>query len=116
MKIPNEAAAAFPAQARLFSTTVDIISSEGNNGLRYDHASGEAVRNADDVYPVAYGTPGSLFKVYAEDIGEFGEVVGPKKIGNAETFAGVFYKYYGNYGLIGDNWILRGEYASSLQA
>lgn len=97
-------------------TTVDVISSEGNNGLRYDHASGVAVRNADDVYPVAYGTPGSLVKVYADDVGEFGEVVGPKKIGNAETFAGVFYKYYGNYGLIGDNWLLRGEYSSSLQA
>lgn len=97
-------------------TTVDVISSEGNNGLRYDHASGEAVRNADSVYPVAFGSPGSLIKVYATDIGEFGKVVGPKPIGNAETFGGVFYKYYGGYGLVGDNWLLRGEYSSSLQA
>jgi N4-gp56 family major capsid protein len=97
-------------------TTVDVISSEGNNGLRYDHASGEAVRNADNVYPVAYGSPGSLVKVYAEEIGEFGKVVGPKPLGNAETFAGVFYKFYGGYGRIGENWIMRGEYSSSLQA
>jgi N4-gp56 family major capsid protein len=97
-------------------TTVDIISTEGNNGLRYDHASGEAVRNADDVYPVVFGSPASMVKVYAQETGPFGKTVGPKPIGNAETFAGVFYKFYGGYGVPGDNWIARGEYSSSLQA
>lgn len=98
------------------STTLTFVGEGANGGLRFPHLIGEAVRNADNVYPVAYGTPGSLCKVYAQETGEFGEVVGPKKDGIVDQFATIGWKFYGGYGRISESYILRGEYSSSLQA
>jgi N4-gp56 family major capsid protein len=98
------------------STTITFAGQAANGGLRFDHASGTAVSNADNVYPVAYGTPGSLVKVYAKEVGAFGEVVGPKKDGIVDQFATVGWKWYGGYGRVAESYILRGEYSTSLQA
>lgn len=97
-------------------TTVDIIGEGANGGLRFDHASGVAVRNADNVYPAVFGTRGSLIKVYANEVGEFGQSVGPKADGIVDQFSTLGWKFYGGYGLVAENYIARGEYASSLQA
>lgn len=97
-------------------TTVDIVGEASNSGLRFDHASGDAVRNADNVYPVAYGSPMSMVKIFARQIGPFAKIVGPKTDGILDQFKTLGYKWHGNYGLIADNYILRGEYASSVQA
>lgn len=97
-------------------TTVDIIGEGANGGLRFDHASGAAVRNADNVYPVVFGGRGSLVKVWAQEVGEYGMVVGPKEDGLVNQFRSIGWKYYGGYGLVSDSYIARGEYASSLQA
>ena len=97
------------------STTITFAGSAANGGLRFDHASGTAVRNADNVYPVVYGSPFSLVKVFAEETGEFGEFVGPKFDGLANQFQSIAYKWYGGYGRIAENRILRGEYSSSVQ-
>jgi len=98
------------------STTVTIVGSGPNGGLRYDHASGVAVRNADSVYPVLFGGPQSLAKVYAVDVGEFGAVVGPNRQGLVETFISLGYKWYGGYGIVSESWLVRGEYSSTLDA
>lgn len=97
-------------------TTIDIIGEGANGGLRFDHAIGAAVRNADSVYPVLFGGPMSLAKVYATEVGEYGEVVGPKTEGLLDQFTSVGWKYYGGYGLWSQSYVVRGEFASSLEA
>lgn len=97
-------------------TTITIVGEGANGGLRFDHEVGAPVRNADSVYPVAFGGPASLAKLYATDVGEFGEVVGPKKSGIADQFATLAYKFYGGYGRWSESYIARGEYSSSLDA
>lgn len=97
-------------------TTVDIIGEGANGGLRFTHAAGASVRNADNVYPVVFGGRGSLVKVFANEVGEYGQVVGPKEDGLVNQFRSIGWKWYGGYGLVSDSYIARGEYASSLQA
>lgn len=98
------------------TTTSVIVGSGANGGLRFDHANGSGVRNADSVYPAVFGTPGSLVKVYAQEVGEFGEMVGPMDDGLANQWQSLAWKFYGGYGRVAENYILRGEYASSLDA
>lgn len=97
-------------------TTIDIIGEGANGGLRFDHASGVAVRNADSVYPVAFGSPFSLAKIFDKKVGEYGTVVGPEQTGTLKQFASLGYKWYGQYGRWSQSWMLRGEFASSLEA
>lgn len=97
-------------------TDLTIVGMGPNGGLKYDHASGEAVRNADSVYPVLFGGPMSIAKAYATEVGEFGQVVGPKLDGLADQFVSLAWKWYGGFAIINQNWLVRGEYASSLDA
>lgn len=100
----------------LAATTLYFVGEGANGGLRFDHASASPVRNADNVYPVVYGSNNSLVKIYANQIGPFAQVIGPKETGVVNQFSTLGYKWYGGYGLIADNYIMRGEYASSVQA
>ncbi len=96
-------------------TTTSVIVGQGaNGGIRFDHAIGTTVYNNDSVYPVAYGSPKSLVKVFAKEVGEFGEVVGPSKSGSAEQWTTLAWKWFGGYGRMAENYIVRGEYSSSL--
>ena len=97
-------------------TTLAFVGSGANGGIRFDHTTSETVHNADSVYPVAYGGPQSLVKVYASDVGEFGELVGPKKDGIVDQWTSLGWKFFGGYGRYAENTILRGEYSSSLDA
>jgi len=96
------------------TTTSVIVGSGPNGGLKYDHASGTIVKNCDSVYPVLFGGPSSLAKIYASDVGEFGEIVGPKATGLADQFVSLAWKWYGAYAIMNQNWLVRGEYSSSL--
>jgi N4-gp56 family major capsid protein len=98
------------------TTTLTFVGSGSNGGLRFDHGTAEYVNNADTVYPVVYGGPASLIKLFASDIGEFGKLVGPKYDGLADQWQSLAWKYYGNYGRIAENFLARGEYSSSLDA
>ena len=95
---------------------VTIIGEGANGGLKYAHANGVAVRNADSVYPVAVGSSLSMAKLYANETGPYGEVVGPKVQGLADQFQSLAWKFYGGYGRWRENCIVRGEYSSSLDA
>jgi hypothetical protein len=97
-------------------TTITIAGEGANGGLRFAHASGVAVRNADSVFPVVFGGPSSLAKIYDNRIGEFGQVVGPKKDGLVDQFGSLGWKWYGNYGRWVESWIIRGEFASGVEA
>jgi hypothetical protein len=98
------------------TTTVTLIGSGENGGLRFDHANGETVNNSDNVYPVVYGSPASGVKAFADSVGEFGTMVGPKTDGLADQWQYLAWKWYGGYGRYAENRVLRGEYSSSLDA
>ena len=53
-------------------------------------------------------------KVFASEVGEFGEVVGPMKDGSAEQWTSLAWKWFGGYGRMAENYLIRGEYSSSL--
>src|SRR3990167_1216901 len=107
-------------------TTLPIIGEGVTGGLRFDHATGAAVRNADSVYAVVLGGPKSLAKVYAENligdagvemnVGEFGVIVGPKVDGRVNQFVSLGWKYYGGYGRISESHLLRVEVSTSFEA
>ena len=102
---------------QISGTTASVIVGQGaNGGLRFDHPTTDTVYNNDSVYPVAYGSPNSLVKVFAAEVGEFGELVGPTKTGSAEQWTTLAWKWFGGYGRMAENYIIRGEYSSSLDA
>ena len=92
------------------------ISGEGENGgLKYAHAAGAAVRNADSVYTIIFGGPFSMAKVFVPEIGEFGQVVGPKEAGILEQFTHIGWKWYGGYTILVQRNILRKEVSVSYE-
>ena len=95
------------------STTTLTVNGEGSKGLRYDHATGTAVRNANSVYPVLYAGPESIISIFATDVGEWGQVVGPKNQGLLDQWTSLGWKWYGQFGIISENRLVRGEYSSS---
>lgn len=97
-------------------TTVAILGEGANGGLRFDHASGATVNHNDSVYPIVFGGPSSLVKLYATDIGEFGKTTGPHVTGRLEQFTNVGWKWYGGYNRLVDNRILRAEVSTSFEA
>lgn len=99
------------------ATTTLTIAGEGENGgMRFAHDSGATINNNDSVYPIVFGGPGSLVKVYAPGVGEFGEVVGPKATGLADQFTSIAWKWYGGYGRLKENSLLRHECSTSYEA
>jgi N4-gp56 family major capsid protein len=87
-----------------YTTSVVTFVGEGaNGGLRFDHATTDEARNADTVYPIVFGGPESLAKVYQPSIGEFGMVVGPKLDGLVDQFVSLGWKFYGGYGRISES-------------
>jgi len=97
------------------TTTLTILGEGPNGGLRFDHDAGAAVRNAYSVYPIIFGGPESLVKVYATDVGEYGMEVGPKVSGTLDQFNTLGWKYYGGYGRVGENRLLRYECGTSYE-
>lgn len=111
----------YPMNERVFAishaTGVVTILGEGPSGqLRFAHPVDTPVRNADSVYPIVFGGPKSLAKVYQPSIGEFGMPVGPKRDGIVDQFWTLGWKFYGGYGIISQNRILRAEVSSSVDA
>lgn len=111
-----------PTNERVLATSVEadghvnIIGEGDNGGLLYDHASGASVRNADSAYTVVFGGPSSLQKVFATEIGEFGQIVGPERDGLVDQWVNLGYKWYGGYGRLRENTLLRSEVSVSAEA
>jgi len=98
------------------TTTITTLGTGPNGGLRFAHATGAAVRNADSVYTIVFGGPTSLAKLFATDVGEFGQTVGPKVSGNLDQFNTLGWKFYGGYGRISEHRLLRYECSTSYEA
>ena len=93
-----------------------IVGEGANGGLRFTHPALTPWRSASNVYTIVMGGPRSLAKVYQPSVGPFGTVVGPKLDGIVDQFVTLGWKFYGQYGIIAQNRILRSEVASSVQA
>ncbi len=103
------------------TTTITFVGEGENGGLKYDHPTGLALRNADHVYPVSFGSrssgkpgSGSLVKVYDPATGEFGEVLDPEYDGNLKQWLQIAWKAYLGYGRVRESAIMHGEYSSSM--
>jgi N4-gp56 family major capsid protein len=97
-------------------TTITIAGEGANGGFRFDHAASVAVRNADSVGTVVFGGPMSMAKLYDTSVGEFGQVVGPKKGGALDQFDSLGWKFYGDYKRMIESWLLREEVAFGREA
>jgi len=97
-------------------TSVAIVGGGDNGGLIMAHASGTSVVDDDSVHTILFGGPSSLVKVYAPEIGEYGELVGPKQQGLAEQWTSFAWKWYGGYGRVSENWLHRAEVSVSEEA
>jgi N4-gp56 family major capsid protein len=99
------------------STTITIAGEGANGGLRFDHAVGETVSNADNVGCAVFGGPKSLMKVWDSNMdSEYGTIVGPKTQGLLDQFQSLGWKFYGNYGLPIETRIVRYEHTFSRDA
>jgi len=90
-------------------STATIVGEAPNAGLRFSHPATTPVRNADSVHTVVIGGPASLVKVYSPSVGEFGEIVGPKRDGLLDQFWSLGWKWWGGYGRISENRLMRIE-------
>lgn len=99
-----------------FTAGGTVTGSGPNGGMRHGHDSGTAVRNADSVHTVVLGGPESLAKIYAAELGEFGQIVGPKMDGLVDQFISLGFKWHGAYGRIAENRLMRLEVSSSEDA
>jgi hypothetical protein len=90
-----------------------IVGSGANAGFRHGHAAGKMVDNSDSVHTVVLGGPESLGKIYAAELGEFGQIIGPKLDGIVDQFITLGFKWHGNYGRIADNRLMRLEVSAS---
>jgi hypothetical protein len=97
-------------------TTVTFLGGAPNGGARYAHTTSEYMRNADSVYTILFAGPNSLVKVFATDVGEYGTTVGPKVDGTLDQFTSLGWKWYGGYGRISENYLLRFECSTSYEA
>src|SRR3990172_5377235 len=93
--------------------TVTFVGEASNGGLRFDHAAASWVGNSSDVFPIVFGGPMSLAKVYEPSVGEYGTIVGPKRDGSLDQWVTLGFKWYGNYGRMSESWLMRAEVASS---
>lgn len=97
-------------------TTITISGSGPNGGLRYDHASGDAVSNDDSVASVVFGGPKSLVKVYDPITGEYGEILPPERVGALKHIYQLGWKFYGTYDRWNESMLYRAEVAVSADA
>lgn len=107
-------------------STINIIGEAANGGLRFAHDSAEAVNNGDSVFTVVFGAPGSLAKIYAENLGSgqpdtqsmgaYGAIIGPTYQGLANQWRALAWKWYGQYSRWVESWLVRAEVSSRLQA
>ena len=95
---------------------VTIVGEGANGGLRFDHDILAVVNNQDSVYTMSFGGPQSIVKVFAPDVGEYGELVGPNVRGTLEQFIDLGWKWWGGYGLVAENRIVRYECSVSYEA
>lgn len=96
-------------------TTITIAGAAPLGGLVYDHAALATVANNATVYINVFGGPNSLAKAFDREIGEYGQMVGPKTDGLADQWESWAWKFMGGYGNTNKAWLIRAETSASLR-
>lgn len=97
-------------------TTITFIGEGANGGLRFSHVGGTALlTNKDSAYTIVLGGPQSLAKVYSPAVGEYGQIVGPRRDGLVDQFVSLGWKWYGGYGRFRENGLARIEVSVSAE-
>ena len=104
------------AWSSLTTSIVTFVGEGPNGGFRFDHTTADLLRNADSAYTICFGGPQSLAKAYAPEVGEFGQVVGPKRGGTLDQFESIGWKFYGGYGRLSESRVLRAEVSARAEA
>lgn len=95
------------------ATTITFVGSGPFGGLRYAHPALTPIINKWHVHPVVFGGPNSIAKAYSKELGEYGELVTPFQTGNAKQWTNWSWKWFGGYGRLAENSLMRGEFASA---
>lgn len=90
------------------STTVTITGTGAGGGLRYDHAVGATVKNADTVHCAMFGHSSSA-GVDFQKYGRYGQLVTPFQDGNAKQWTTWAFKGYTGYQILDQSQIVRIE-------
>jgi len=98
------------------SSTVTVLGEGANGGFRFAHASGITLTNNDSVYPVVYGYPGSISRVYDNAFGPYAKMLPQEDAGLLKQWRHVGWKWYGGFGRPVETRLVRGEYSTSLEA
>lgn len=96
------------------ATTITIVGGGAGGGLKYDHAVGAAVSNADTAHCAVFGTSQSL-DVAFEEFGRYGQLVAPFQDGNAKQWTTAAFKYNGGYAILDQSGIYRHETSALMQ-
>lgn len=117
-------------QFRALSASTVTITLNGyadNGGLKYPHTSGVAVNNNDSAYTMIFAGPNSLYRIYDPDPvkgdsearafpGVPGAaVVGPKRVGMANQWNELAWKWWGNFALLAQKNLYRYECSVSYE-
>jgi len=94
--------------AAVSGTTITVTGQGDNGGLRFAHASGATVDQDDSVHTCLFGFPGSLVKVWAPSIGQYGDIV-IKQQGLANTWDSIAWKHWGGTGRTAEKLLYRWE-------
>ena len=118
---PEVAGTNYPTNERIkclsaVTTTIQIQGEGENGGLRYAHDTGTVVQNNDSVYPIVFGGPESMLKVFVPEVGEFGMTVGPEVSGLLDQFTHIGWKWYGAYSRLVEKNIIRKEVSVSYES
>lgn len=88
--------------------TVTVVGEGDNGGMRFPHSAGAVINHNDSVHTMLFGTRGSLVKVWAPSIGQYGELVF-KQQGLANQWDSAAWKYWGGYGRTAEKYLYRWE-------
>ena len=97
-------------------SVVTFLGEGPNGGLRFDHATLATVNNSDSVYPIVFGGPFSLVKLFAVETGEFGTLLPAERVGTLKQWVQQGWKWWGGFNRLVDNRILRVEVSTSYEA
>ena len=92
-----------------------IVGGGINGGLKYFHGAGESVVDNDTVHAVVFFGKNSIGKVYSPEDGAMGRALPPKTTGLLDQFETAAWKFFGGYGRVAENRLLRMECATSLK-
>jgi hypothetical protein len=94
------------------TTTITFQGRHELGGMRFAHASGVAISNADSVHSAVFGGSASLAKAYNPKLKEFGMLV-HKTDGMADQWQSWAFKWLGGYGRVAEGRLARAEVSAS---